>query len=202
MGELDNGIQSRRQRNHLVIAQRPMVPAARTRSCSPHQRAPQDNQHVVANDSPPISHQRFRRSPCRHCCCRCSHASILLSEEVALYPLASSLARCVARFTALISVTRKPPSSSSRMPSTVHPAGVVTASFSSAGWYPVSSTIRAEPSVVCAASSVATSRGSPTLTPASASASMMMYRNAGPEPDSPVTASICFSSTTTVLPTV
>ena len=54
------------------------------------------------------------------------------------YPFASSFARWVARFTALINVTRRPPSSSSRMPSTVHPAGVVTASFSSAGWYPVS----------------------------------------------------------------
>jgi hypothetical protein len=49
------------------------------------------------------------------------------------YWAASSLARAVARITALISVTRRPPSSSSRMPSIVHPAGVVTASFSSAG---------------------------------------------------------------------
>src|SRR6185437_3880819 len=122
--------------------------------------------------------------------------------QFANYPAASSLARIVARLTALMSVTRKPPASSSRMPSTVQPAGVVTWSLSSAGWYPVSSTILAEPSVVWAASSVATSRGRPTLTPASASASMMMYRNAGPEPESPVTASMCFSSTTTVRPTV
>ena len=49
------------------------------------------------------------------------------------YPAASCRARSVARITALISVTRSPPSSSSRMPSIVHPAGVVTASLSSAG---------------------------------------------------------------------
>jgi len=61
------------------------------------------------------------------------------------YPAANCLARSVARITALISVTRSPPSSSSRIPSIVHPAGVVTASFSSAGWYPVSSTIFAAP---------------------------------------------------------
>jgi hypothetical protein len=49
------------------------------------------------------------------------------------------------------------------------PAGVVTASFSSAGWSPVSSTVRAAPSIVCAASNVATSRGKPAFTPPSAS---------------------------------
>ena len=50
-----------------------------------------------------------------------------------IYENASSLARCTAFTTALISVTRSLPSSSSMMPSIVHPAGVVTASFSSAG---------------------------------------------------------------------
>lgn len=45
----------------------------------------------------------------------------------------SSLARWAALTTALIRVTRNLPSSSSRMPSIVHPAGVVTSSFSSAG---------------------------------------------------------------------
>jgi hypothetical protein len=45
----------------------------------------------------------------------------------------NSPARCVAFTTALISVTRNLPSSSSRMPSMVQPAGVVTASFNSAG---------------------------------------------------------------------
>ena len=57
----------------------------------------------------------------------------LLRKKARNYPAASSFARCVARITALISVTRRPPSSSSRMPSTVQPAGVVTASLSSAG---------------------------------------------------------------------
>src|SRR6201996_8112758 len=90
------------------------------------------------------------------------------------HPAASCLARSVARMTALMRVTRRPPSSSSRMPSTVQPAGVVTASLSSAGCEPVSSTILAEPKVVCAASRVAVSRGRPTFTPASARASMMM----------------------------
>ncbi len=46
---------------------------------------------------------------------------------------ASSFARCAAFTTALINVTRSLPSSNSIIPSTVQPAGVVTASFSSAG---------------------------------------------------------------------
>src|SRR5579885_949372 len=45
----------------------------------------------------------------------------------------SSPARSVAFTTALIKVTRSFPSSSSRMPSIVQPAGVVTASFNNAG---------------------------------------------------------------------
>ena len=45
----------------------------------------------------------------------------------------SSPARCVAFTTALISVTRNLPSSSSMIPSIVHPAGVVTESFNNAG---------------------------------------------------------------------
>lgn len=49
------------------------------------------------------------------------------------YENANSLARWTAFTTALIKVTRNFPSSSSMMPSMVHPAGVVTASFSSAG---------------------------------------------------------------------
>ena len=53
---------------------------------------------------------------------------------VSSHPAANCFARSVARITALISVTRNPPSSNSRMPSIVHPAGVVTASLSSAGW--------------------------------------------------------------------
>src|SRR5262249_32284751 len=68
-----------------------------------------------------------------------------------LHPLTSSFARWVALTTALIKVTRRPPSSSSRIPSIVHPAGVVTMSFSFAGCSPVSSTMLEAPSTICAA---------------------------------------------------
>src|SRR5215472_181370 len=52
---------------------------------------------------------------------------------VSYFSKSSSPARLVAFTTALMSVTRSFPSSSSRIPSMVQPAGVVTASFSSAG---------------------------------------------------------------------
>jgi len=55
------------------------------------------------------------------------------SHPLLTQPAANSFALCVARITALINVTRSPPSSSSRIPSMVHPAGVVTSSLSSAG---------------------------------------------------------------------
>ncbi len=55
-------------------------------------------------------------------------------QREAPYPAANCLARSVARITALMRATRRPPSSSSRMPSMVQPAGVVTASFKRAGW--------------------------------------------------------------------
>ena len=45
------------------------------------------------------------------------------------------------------------------------------------------------------------SRDRPACTPPSASASITTMTNAGPLPESPVTASMCFSSTTTVRPT-
>ena len=83
----------------------------------------------------------------------------------------------------------------------VVPLGVVTASFSMAGCSPVSTTIAPAPRTVCAASLSATSRGRPILTPPSASASMTMYRNAGPLADRPVTASMWRSSSTSVWPT-
>src|SRR2546427_276098 len=73
------------------------------------------------------------------------------------YPFTNSLARWVARTTALIRVTRKPPSSSLRMPSMVQPAGVVTMSLSLAGCSPVSRTILDAPSTICAANCVAAS---------------------------------------------
>ena len=46
------------------------------------------------------------------------------------------------------------------------------------------------------------SRGSPTLTPPSAIDSSRMYTKAVPLAERPVTASICFSSTTTTRPTI
>src|SRR6266404_305670 len=76
-----------------------------------------------------------------------SHTNILPQDGL-YFSKRSSPARCVAFTTALISVTRSFPSSSSRMPSIVQPAGVVTASFSSAGWSPVSSTTLAAPFIV------------------------------------------------------
>src|SRR5882762_3641041 len=126
---------------------------------------------------------------------------LLCVDTTRYFSNSSSPARLVAFTTALISVTRSLPSSSSNIPSIVQPAGVVTASFSCAGCSPVSSTTLAAPFIVWAASSVATSRGKPTFTPASASDSKIMYANAGPLAESPVTASIFFSSTTTVRPT-
>src|SRR5882762_6963717 len=68
--------------------------------------------------------------------------SIRTQATTRYFSNSSSPARLVAFTTALISVTRSFPSSSSRMPSIVQPAGVVTASFSNAGWSPVSSTDR------------------------------------------------------------
>jgi hypothetical protein len=55
------------------------------------------------------------------------------TKQSDIYENANSLARCTAFTTALIKVTRSLPSSSSMIPSIVHPAGVVTASFNSAG---------------------------------------------------------------------
>ena len=72
---------------------------------------------VINSPTASIGHSMFIISICEHYS----------------YPAASCLARSVARITALISVTRRPPSSSSRMPSMVQPAGVVTSSLSSAG---------------------------------------------------------------------
>ena len=60
----------------------------------------------------------------------------------------------------------------------------------------------AEPSSVCAASSVARSRGNPMRTPPSESASIMTATNAGPLPLKPVTASSSFSGTCTARPTL
>src|SRR6185503_13017029 len=64
------------------------------------------------------------------------------------HPWMSSAALRVARTTALISVTRRPPSSSSSSPSIVHPAGVVTPSLSLAGCSPVCRTMVADPRTI------------------------------------------------------
>src|SRR6266478_3816868 len=59
--------------------------------------------------------------------------SIRTQATIRYFSNNSSTARLVASTTALISVTPSLPSYSSRIPSIVHPAGVVTASFSKAG---------------------------------------------------------------------
>ena len=94
-----------------------------------------------------------------------------------------------------------PPTSSACRPAIVVPPGLATRSLSTPGCSPVSSTISAPPSTVCAASCVAMPRGRPIRTPPSLRASIITYTNAGPEPDSPVTASSSFSSTSTAMPT-
>jgi hypothetical protein len=83
----------------------------------------------------------------------------------------------------------------------VVPPGEVTMSLSSAGCFPVSRSILAAPSKVCAANFKATSLGNPKLTPASARASAKTKTYAGPLPESAVTASINFSGTSTTNPT-
>src|SRR5437870_4636257 len=102
---------------------------------------------------------------------------------------------------AAITAARTPPASSACSPAMVVPPGDATLSFNRAGCSPVSSTCLAAPSTVCAARVKAVSRGSPTLTPPSAKASMIWNTYAGPLPLRPVTASINRSSTTTTVPT-
>jgi len=99
----------------------------------------------------------------------------LCKPRIALTRTPTSLARCTPSTTALISVTRQlcllpiP-----MMPSIVHPAGSRHRVLQQRRVIPRLQTTRAAPMVVCAASSVATSRGNPTFTPASASDSRMM----------------------------
>jgi hypothetical protein len=77
--------------------------------------------HFLFHDASPDSHGNGRR------------LTTCLFRTAAYCSNSSSPARLVALTTALMSVTRSFPSSSSRMPSMVQPAGVVTASLSSAG---------------------------------------------------------------------
>ena len=81
----------------------------------------------------------------------------------------------------------------------VVPAGEQTASFSTAGC-PPASTSSAAPFSVCAAKTSACARGIPKRTAASAIASINTKPNAGPEPETPVTASIRLSGTISVRP--
>jgi hypothetical protein len=95
----------------------------------------------------------------------------------------NSRERFVAASTAFMSVVRIPPSSSVCNPVMAVPPGEVTMSLSRPGCSLVSSSILAEPRRVCAARSCAVRRDSPTLTPASLSASRIRKTYAGPEDD-------------------
>src|SRR2546427_3088961 len=77
----------------------------------------------------------------------------------------SSWERFVAASTASISEARRRPCSSACRPAMVVPPGEATLSFSLPGCSPVSRTIRAAPSTVCAARARAASRGNPIFTP-------------------------------------
>lgn len=78
---------------------------------------------------------------------------------------------------------------------------LVTLSLIAAGCSPLCITILAAPCMVCAASSSASGRGKPIITPPSAIASKKTQAKAGPEPASAVHASKCFSSRNRALPT-
>src|SRR5512147_333246 len=105
-------------------------------------------------------------------------------------PRPSSRERSVARSTARMNVVRMPPSSRAAMPAMVVPPGDDTISLSAPGCSPVSASRRAAPSTVWVASVIAVARSRPIFTPPSASDSTTSATYAGPEPESPVTASI------------
>ena len=75
-----------------------------------------------------------------------------------------------------------PRSSSVRTPWIVEPAGEQTLSLSTPGCWPVSSTIFAVPSIICAAYWIADARGRPHATPPSAIDSKKIAAKAGPQP--------------------
>mmetsp|Transcript_2930 Transcript_2930/g.13194 ORF Transcript_2930/g.13194 Transcript_2930/m.13194 type:complete len:313 (-) Transcript_2930:462-1400(-) len=102
--------------------------------------------------------------------------------------------------TALMTVARRPPFSSSCTARMVVPPGEQTLSLSSPGCDPVSNTIFDAPMTVWAARRLASTRGRPAATPPSASASMNWKTYAGPEPETPTTASMSLSGTTTHSP--
>lgn len=68
--------------------------------------------------------------------------------------------------------------------STAHPTAAQAASAGQCAWL-LASLACAAPATVFAASASAVSRGRPAATPPSASASIMRYTKAGPEPDRP-----------------
>jgi hypothetical protein len=113
---------------------------------------------------------------------RRAHAAVLEREEARDR---ASAGRCV-------------PASAAHHARAAH--ALVTASLSCAGCAPVS-VMRAAPWSVCAASSSASARGRPIITPPSASASRNTHANAGPDPESAVHASKCFSSRKRTRPT-
>ena len=117
--------------HHDPIAQRPVIAATRAGAGCPHHGAPQNHHHVVHQNSP--GKATGSREVGTREAAETGRAWVeLIVTPFLSYP-ANSLARWVERITALIKVTRRPPSSSSRIPSIVQPAGVVTASFSNAG---------------------------------------------------------------------
>src|SRR6185369_7593981 len=125
----------------------------------------------------------------------------VVDDEHHFGPWPSSRERTVARSTALMKVVRMPPSSSAATPAIEVPPGELTMSLSAPGCMPVSSKSLAAPSTVWVARVIAVIRSSPIRTPPSASDSITMATYAGPDPDSPVTASIRLSSSTTTRPT-
>src|SRR5262249_44104283 len=84
-----------------------------------------------------------------------------LARVVAHAGLPSATGRRVAASTAVMKAPRTPARSSSCRPAMVVPPGLATLSFNRPGCWPVSSTILAAPSTVCAASASAASRGRP-----------------------------------------
>ena len=89
-----------------------------------------------------------------------------------------------------------------RRPAAVVPPGDVTAARSASGSPRPAASSVAEPSSVCSTSACRDRRGAgPPSTPPSMSASATSNTYAGPEPESPVTASSCCSATRTTMPT-
>lgn len=122
----------------------------------------------------------------------------LVSFKCALAPI--SLATVTASLNARPRWPRTPPSSSTITPPIVHPSGLVPRSFSTPGCTPPCS-IAALPAMLWKTIALATSRGTPTATLASTSASHTIAKKAGVEPATAVVAAIRRGGTRTVRPT-